>query len=123
MNGVNVSECERHLAAVLLLAQSKLGIRVTQTIGVHGDQVAALDQRDAHDAAPQLRFPVEVGEARRLLLLDGANTQPRPKNGLIRSGRGGVKHACEAKGAVLLISSTQSSRFTQSLLCGHLCKL
>lgn len=70
-----MTECERHLAAVLLLAQSELGVRVTQTVGVHGDQVATLDQRDADDAAPQLRFPVEVGEARRLLLLNSANTQ------------------------------------------------
>lgn len=71
MNEVNASECERHLAAVLLLAQSELGVRVAQPVGVHGDQVAALDQRDADDAAPQLGFPVEVGEPRRLLLLDG----------------------------------------------------
>lgn len=71
---MNVSECDRHLAAVLLLAQSELGVRVTQTVGVHGDQVAALDQRHADDAAPQLRLAVELGEARRLLLLDDAKT-------------------------------------------------
>lgn len=82
MNAVNASRCGRHLAAVLLLAQSELGVRVTQTVGVHGDQVATLDQRHADDAAPQLGLPVEVGEARGLLLLVGANTQLQKKKGL-----------------------------------------
>lgn len=49
-----------YLAPVLLGSQSELGVRVAQTVGVHGNQVPAFDQRDADDPPPELRLPMQL---------------------------------------------------------------
>lgn len=49
------------LAFVLLMAHPKFDVGVTQAVSVHGLQVLTLDQSDADDASPQLRFPVDFG--------------------------------------------------------------
>lgn len=77
-----------HLAPVLLLPQSELDVRVTQSVGVHGNQIPAFDERDADDPSPELGFPMLLRETRRLLLLDHTHTQVTALNvrGYMRGG-------------------------------------
>lgn len=76
-----------HLAPVLLLPQSELDVRVTQSVGVHGNQIPAFDERDADDPSPELGFPMLLRETRRLLLLDHTHTGDCTERKRLHAGR------------------------------------